>query len=85
MAEWGKFLRENFDKILLTSLFVYTVATVIHITHDAKDQELVLWAREMAGTVLGALLGLITGHALAQSRTTVTTGNPPASLSTETK
>lgn len=85
MGEWGKFLRENFDKLLLTALFMFAVGVVIHITHDAKDLDLVLWAREMAGTVLGALLGLITGHALAASRTTVTTGNPPASMSTETK
>ena len=84
MEEWGKFFRDNFDKLLLFALFLSSVLLVIHLTHDQRDQELILWGREMSGTVLGALLGLITGHALAQSRTTVTTG-PPAAISTETK
>ena len=84
MGEWGKFVRDNFDKLLLFALFLSSVLLVIHLTHDQRDQELILWGREMSGTVLGALLGLITGHALAQSRTTVTTG-PPAAISTETK
>ena len=79
------FVFENFDKMLLTGLFIFAVCTVIHITHDAKDGDLVLWAREMAGTVLGALLGLITGHALAASRVTTTVaGNPQTTTTAET-
>jgi hypothetical protein len=85
--DWGKFIRDNFDKLLLLALFVFCAFLVIHMTHDARDNELVLWAREISGTVLGALLGLITGHALAASRTTVTSGGTPpsAAVITETK
>ena len=67
-GEWGKFIRENFDKFLLIALFLGLVVLVVHLVHDVRDENIILWGREMAGTVLGALLGLITGHALA-SRT----------------
>jgi hypothetical protein len=86
-TSWSKFVQENFDKLLLVFVFLACIVLVVHLVHDARDQELVLWGREIADTVLGALLGLITGHALAASRTTATTtGNPPAtSVVTETK
>lgn len=86
-TNWPKFIQENFDKLLLVFVFLSCVVLVVHLVHDSRDQELVLWGREIADTVLGALLGLITGHALAASRTVATTtGNPPAtSVVTETK
>ena len=69
------------------AIFFVCVGLVIHFVHDARDAELILWGREIAGTVLGALLGLITGHALASARTTIASGgNPPqATVTTETK
>lgn len=83
-SEAWKFFRENFDKMLLLGLFVFTVGVTLHISHDQKDNDQVLWAREMAGTVLGGLLGLITGHALAGQRSNITTtsGHPPQTTST---
>jgi hypothetical protein len=62
---WGKWLRDNFDKLLLTVIFAFMVCVVIHMSHDQKDADQILWARELAGTFAGGLLGLITGHALA--------------------
>ncbi len=59
------FIQINFDKLLLVILFVYLIALVAHMSHHQIDGEQVAWAREQSGTVLGALLGLITGHALA--------------------
>lgn len=64
-GEWGRWLRESFDKLLLFITFLFTCWLVLHMVHDIRDQDNILWARETAGTVLGALLGLITGHALA--------------------
>lgn len=86
MGDWSKFLRENFDKLLLAALFVYGVQVVVHMTHDMRDVDQILWARELAGTIVGALLGLITGHALAAKATTTVTSQPPsATVTTENK
>lgn len=75
MSEWGKWFRDNFDKMLLVCIFVFMVLVVIHMTHDQKDHEQVLWARELAGTFAGGLLGLITGHALASKTTSTSAGS----------
>lgn len=73
MSEWGKFVRDNFDKLLLTALFCFSCWLVVHMSHDGRDADIILWGRELSGTIVGALLGLITGHALANARSTVTT------------
>ena len=81
---WPQWFKDNFDKLLLTTVFVFMVAVVIHMSHDQKDLEQILWARELAGTFAGGLLGLITGHALA-SKTTATAGNSTVVTSSEGK
>ena len=53
--------KSNFDKLLLLLLFMGLVVLVLHMSHDKLDEEQVSWAREMTGTVLGGLLGLVTG------------------------
>lgn len=80
MDDWGKWLRENSDKFVLLVLFGLLVLLVVHMTHDAKDSDAILWARELAGTVLGALLGLITGHALASKATSTTASGGAAKV-----
>ena len=87
-SNWGKWLQDNFDKLLLAMIFGACCILVIHLAHDSRDSDLILWGREIAGTVLGALLGLITGHALANAKatSTPTAGNPPgAAVTLETK
>lgn len=84
MSELGKFLRENFDKLLLFIIFLITISVVVHFSHHGADTDQVLWAREMAGTVLGGLLGLITGHAIA-TRTTASTPTSSITSTTEPK
>lgn len=84
MLEAWKFIRDNFDKLLLTGLFVYIAQLVVHMSHDMRDADEILWARELAGTVVGALLGLITGHALA-SKATVSSTPPSATITSEQK
>lgn len=61
---WGQWFRSNFVLFLLVFLFMGLMALVLHMAHDAVDKEHVLFAREQAGTVLGALLGLITKESL---------------------
>lgn len=82
---WGAWFRDNFDKLLLTMVFVFLVLVVLHMDHDSKDQDQILWARELAGTFAGGLLGLITGHALASRTTATTPGGPTISTATEGK
>ena len=83
-SEWGKWFRDSFDKLLLVAVFIFMVIAVVHMTHDARDTEQILWARELAGTFAGGLLGLITGHALA-SKTTAQTGGTTVTTSSEGK
>lgn len=68
-----EFLAGHFDKLLLTGIFIALVLLVLHMSHDAADVSAVNWARESAGTVLGALLGLITGALLRNG----SKDNPP--------
>jgi len=58
------FIMGQFDKILLTVIFIGLVLLVLHMSHDSMDTPAVNWARESAGTILGALLGIITGGLL---------------------
>lgn len=85
MGEWGKWFRDNFDKLLLCSVFVFLVAVTVHMAHDEKDADQILWARELAGTFAGGLLGLITGHALASRATASTPGGPTVTTVAEGK
>lgn len=73
ITKWSAFIRDNFDKLLLVFLFLCALSALLHLVHHNSDMEQVHWAREVVDTILGALLGLITGHALAQ-RSTVVTG-----------
>lgn len=69
MSEWGRWFRENFDKLLLTVVFLTCIGLVVHMAHHSADSDEILWARELAQTFAGGLLGLITGHALAVKAT----------------
>lgn len=60
---WREFFQRNFDKFLLLFLYLTLLSVVLALLVLGKppDQGAVSWAREAAGTVLGGLLGLITG------------------------
>ena len=58
------FIEHNFDKLLLTMLFLVMVAVVLHTSHDTVDAAAIHWAREQANLFVGALVGLITGMSL---------------------
>ncbi len=69
-SHWSKHYRDNFDKLLLFFLALALVLLVLHMSHDQADVSQVAWAREITGTVLGGLLGLITGRAIASATST---------------
>ena len=66
-------IRVQFDKILLAGIFIGLVTLTVHLIHDAiaaaaaqQGQmmsffDFVNWAETQSGTVLGALLTLVTG------------------------
>ena len=64
---WKDWFQQNSDKLLLFVLYLVSLSFVFHLLHlHAAPPETVSWAREAAGTVLGAILGLITGATLAR-------------------
>jgi hypothetical protein len=68
LLAWSKHLRENFDKILLVLLVYAAAVMVIHMSHDAMDKDNIAWGREITGTVLGGLMGLVTGRAIGAAQ-----------------
>lgn len=61
-------MRGQFDKLLLAGLLVMFCALALHAFHHAGESGLATFATDQAKVFGGALLGLITGHALAASR-----------------
>ena len=65
----SEFVKKHFDKLLLVSLFFFMLLfTLIIVTagiflQTKVDPSNVAWCRETAGTILGALIGLISGMA----------------------
>jgi hypothetical protein len=68
IESWAQWLRHHIDKFLLLVLVLVMLGVVLHVSHDQADKDLLHWAREMTGTVLGALIGLITGELRAQAK-----------------
>ncbi len=66
---WKDWLDHNTDKFILVALFVALLLLVLHLIHSpGTSPENLSWAREAAGTVLGAIIGMITGQSLAARR-----------------
>lgn len=64
---WGTWLRGQFDKLLLVGLFLVLMVFLLHAIHDKLDGDHIHWIRETANTVMGTLLGLITGVRIGMS------------------
>lgn len=61
LTAWSRLLREQFQVVLLTSIFIAVFFTAIHMFHDGRDANNIAWVREIAGTVGGVLWGLLKG------------------------
>ena len=85
---WGKWFRDSFDKFLLFTMFVGQVSLVVWMIRQKTDQNYINWAQNIVSTVLGTLLGLITGKLLSKTdasstvQLTQSPGGGPQSLST---
>lgn len=60
------FVKENFDKLLLSGIVIYMVHVVVILSMWTVDPSTVSWARELTSGAMGALLGLITGIRVGQ-------------------
>jgi hypothetical protein len=64
--DWKEWLQRNADRLILMVLYMGSLSFVLHLVHSPNvSAENISWAREAAGTILGAILGLITGASLA--------------------
>jgi len=77
MDGWGKWFRDSLDKFLLTGLFIGQVSLVVWLIQKQTEQGYVNWAQNLASTVLGTLLGLITGKLLRDQSTNTTVSQVP--------
>ena len=64
---WGPWFRQNFDKLLLFLAWLIAMLLALHMMKTSNDASNIAWWREVAGTVLGAFLGLVTGSRMASS------------------
>lgn len=58
---------QYFDKVLLFLMFVGVLAVSIYDQHIG-DMTGAAWAHEQANTIGGAVIGLVTGYAIAQHK-----------------
>ena len=65
--KWTTFIQVNFDKLLLTVMWVVQLIVVLLLVTVARDMSSISWARELTGTVVGALIGIITGASLGKT------------------
>ena len=59
--EW---LRGQFDKIILLVMLLVMLGLTVHSLHHSTDATITAWFREQTNTVIGALIGMITGGAV---------------------
>ena len=72
------FLRENFSVLLLAFMALGAWAGTIHLMHSTgMDVSNVAWAREQSASIIGALLGLLTGYKVGQASKASPPPEPP--------
>ena len=64
---WSAWFRSNFDKIILWISWLLALGYASFLIYGKADPSNVAWGREIAGTLLGAFLGLVTGSRIASS------------------
>lgn len=71
MEEWGKWFRESSDKFLLAIGIVFMMSLTLHLIHRGHaDAAQLQFLNGITNTLVGGLLGLITGSVLRKN-------NPP--------
>jgi len=64
---WGKWFRDQFDKLMLLLMFVGQVVLVVWMILHTMEVGYINWAQNICSTVLGTLLGLITGKMMSRT------------------
>lgn len=69
---------DQFDKLLLASMYIFVMGMSIYSAHTG-DATAAQWAREQGNTIGGAIIGLVTGQIMAKNRLAAQ-GPPPLPL-----
>jgi membrane associated rhomboid family serine protease len=90
-AAMPSFLRVNFDKILLFLLVIAAGLTSMLLVLWKQSPESIAWAQNLTGSLVGAMLAILTGRAMQRGsdtqgatngttngKTTGTAPKPPA-------
>ena len=60
------FIKTNFDKLLLTTIFCVALGVTVHVMHHAAvDAGSIQWVENITSQVVAALLTLMVGNRLA--------------------
>ena len=63
----ASFLRSNFDKILLFLLVISGGSTTIMLVIWKQSPESIAWAQNLTGSLVGAMLAILTGRAMSRA------------------
>ncbi len=74
---WGKFIRDNFDKFLLTVVMFGFLTFTYHAMHDPRDDNQVQFMNGLTDTFSGALITLVTGAVLRKSSSATASTKDP--------
>ncbi len=64
---WAKWFRDQFDKLMLFVMLSAQIGLVVWMILHTMEVGYINWAQNIASTVLGTLLGLITGKMLSKN------------------
>lgn len=75
----GDLFKANFDKLLLSILFLTVVGLLLHAIHHQADAGTISWFENTIGQVLAALLTLMVGRSMTSRN-----GDHPTDVKTVT-
>jgi hypothetical protein len=61
-------MMQHFDKLLLSALFLVAMGVFLHALHHLADAGTISWFENTIGQILAALLTLLVGRSIANSR-----------------
>lgn len=73
VPDWAK---QNFDKLLMSGLFLFMIGVLIHVVHHGSDAGTISWLENTVGQILAALLTLVVSKQLAQRATDIQNTGP---------
>lgn len=66
LLAWSKLLRDQFQVVLLTVLYLLVLFSILHMGHDKVDEDNIEFARQVATGVGGCLFGFLKGREAKQ-------------------